>query len=253
MADKSKEKKQEKADKKAAKKEAKEAKKKAKAAAKLEKKNKKESSGKPDKDDTPDKSEKSSKKKNFLTVKNLVIFSVLVLILAGSSFFVYKTYFSTSDEPIEYKSVVLKNINLPDEMLKFSFYQINDLYFALVTYDLRVFLFDKEISRINQIGENYPEQKNIADKEKKNWIKAKEKVEKTFIKIEKAIKEIYVLYNVNKNEGEQKIKEKSEELLNRATDALKTLDPYIQKIEKNKVKAPQGFINKIIYKIKNIF
>ena len=171
----------------------------------------------------------------------------------GSAFFVYKTYFSASDEPIIYKSVVLKNVNLPDEMLEFSFYKMNDLYFAFVTYDLRIFLLNREINRINKIGENYPDQNNIADKEKKDWIKAKEKVEKRFIKIEKAIKELYVLYNVNIEAGQQKIDEKSKELLIQATEALETLDLYIEKIEVNKEKEPQGFINNTIYKIKKIF
>ncbi|MCK5101113.1 MAG: hypothetical protein KAR45_23590, partial [Desulfobacteraceae bacterium] len=235
-----KEKKKKKAEKKAEKKEAK-------AKAKLEKKNKKESSKNSDnKNDAP-------KKKNFLSIKNLIIFSVVFLILIGSGFIAYKKFFSKSDAPIEYKSVVLKNVNLPDEMLEFSFNYINDLYYAFATYNLRIFLMDKEINRINKVGETYPDQNKIADKEKKDWIKAKEKVEKRFIKIEKAIKELYVLYNVNKEEGLKKVEEKSTELILQANEALKTLDPYIVKTGINKDVEPQGFINKTMYKIKNIF
>ena len=256
MADKSKErkskedKKREKAEKKALKKEAKETKKKTKANSKLDKENTKQSAT--DSADSTDK-EKPTKKKSFLTIKKLILFSALILILIGSVFFIYKTYFIISDEPVEYKSVLLKNVNLPDEMLEFSFYQVNDLYFALVNYNLRIFLLTKEIDRINKIGADYPDQNTIADKEKKNWIKAKEKVEKIFLKTEKQIKEIYVLYNVNKEEGKIKIEEKNKELLIQATEALATLDPYIEKIEINKEQEPQGFINNTINKIKNIF
>ena len=173
--------------------------------------------------------------------------------MIGSGFFIYKTYFTVSDEPVEYKSVLLKNVNLPDEILEFSFYHLNDLYFAFVTYNLRIFLLTKEIDRITKIGADYPDQNTIAEKEKKNWIKAKEKVEKVFFKIEKQIKEIYVLYNVNKEQGKIKIEEKNKELLVQATEALATLDPYIEKIEINKEQEPQGFINNTINKIKNIF
>ena len=112
---------------------------------------------------------------------------------------------------------------------------------------------NKEINRINKVGETYPDQNKIAEKEKKDWIKAKEKVEKAFIKIEKGIKELYVLYNVNKEEGLKKIEEKNTELISQANEVLKTLDPYIEKIGANKEKEPQGFINKTMYKIKNIF
>jgi hypothetical protein len=235
-------KKKEKAAKKALKKEAKEAKKKA----KLEKKGKKDSSAKTDENN-------NQKKKNPLTIKKLILFSVLIIILIASGFFVYKTFYTSNDTQVEYKSVILKNVNLPDEMLEFSFYRINDLYFALVTYNLRVFLLSKEIERISKIGENYPDQSKIAEKEIKGWVKAKENAEKVFGKIEKQIKELYVLYNVNKDDGQLKIKEKSNELLNLATEALKTLDPLVNKLEENMEKEPQGFINKTLYKIKNIF
>jgi hypothetical protein len=252
MAEKSKEKKskedkkKEKAEKKALKKEAKEARKKAKVEAKLEKKNKKGSR---------DKSEDESnvpKKKKFFTIKKIIIFTVILILLASSGFAVYKLYFSPTDEPVIYESVVFKNINLPDEMLKFSFDQINDLYYSFATYDLRIHLINKEIDRINKVGEKYPDQNKIAEKEKKEWIKAKEKVEKKFIKIEKEIKKLYVLHNVNKKQGMIKIKEKDEELLLLAKEALESLDPYIKIIEANKTDKPQGIINSTIYKIKNI-
>ena len=259
MADKNKtkktkeEKKKEKAEKKALKKEAKEAKKQATIAAKLEKKNKKDSK---DPNDPKEKSEVKSdrpKKKSFFTIKKLIIIPVVIILIAGLSFFVYKMFFSSSDdEPIVYKSITLKKIDLPDEMLKFSFDHINDLYFSFVTYDLRIHLLNIEINRINKIGESYPEQNKIAEKEKKDWIKAKEKVEKKFIKIQKEIRELYVLYKVNKEQGIQKIKEKNKDLLLQANEALETLEPYITIIETTKQKAPQGLINNTLHKIKKI-
>jgi len=251
MADKSKEKKskeekkKEKAEKKALKKEAKLAKKKARLDAK--KKNTKESVSKESNND------KKPSKKSFLTIKKLIFFSLFILVLMGGGFFIYKTYFKAPEEPIVYKSVVLKNVNLPDEMLQFSFEHINDLYFALVTYNLRIFLITNEIDRITKIGNKYPEQAKIAEKEKKNWTKVKENVIKKFDKIEKQIRELYVLYNVNKEQGKKKIKEKTKELIDQANGALISLDPFIEKIKVNKAPPPQGFINNTIFKIKNIF
>ncbi len=265
MADKSKEK----AEKKALKKEAKEAKKKAKLEkkalkkeakeakkkAKLEKKGNKESKDKADSnsEDTSDGQSKVSKIKSFFSIKKLIIFFVVIVSILGSGFVVYKMYFTASDEPIVYKSIVLNNVNLPDEMLEFSFDYMNDLYFSFATYDIRIYLLNKEIERINKIGKDYPDQNSIAEKEKKDWIRAKEKVEKKFIKIEKQIKELYVLHIVNKDEGVKKIEEKKNDLLIQANEALETLDSYIEVIEANKDKEPQGFINNTINKVKNIF
>ena len=237
------EKQKEKAEKKALKQEAKEAKKKA----KLEKKDGKKTQ------DPDDKREEPKSKKGFFSFKKIIILIAALLILIGSGFVGYKYFFSNSEEPIIYNSVALKNVNLPDEMLRFSFNKINDLYYALVTYNLRIFLMDKEINRINKIGDDYPDQKSIAFKEKKNWVTAKKKVVKVFSKIEKTIKEIYVLYNVNKENGEQKINEISKELLAQANEALKTLDTYIEKIEVNKEKELEGFINQSLFKMKRLF
>ncbi|MCK5542436.1 MAG: hypothetical protein KAI40_07060 [Desulfobacterales bacterium] len=237
------EKKQEKDEKKALKK-------KAKIAAKIEKKNKKEPKNKSN--DKPEDKSDLPKKKSFFSIKKLIIFSVIFILIMGSGFVVYKIYFSSSNDPIVYKSITLKSVDLPDEMLKFSFDHVNDLYFSFITYDLRIHLLNIEIDRINKIGENYPDQNKIAEKERNDWVKAKEKVEKKFIKIEKEIRELYVLYNVNKEEGIKKVEEKDKELLLQANEALETLDPYIKIIETTKEKEPQGLINNILHKIKKI-
>ncbi len=253
MADKSKEKKtkeekkKENAEKKALKNQAKEAKKEAKKKAKLEKKSQKE----PSQDSTEEKAA-PKKKKPFFTIKKLIILTVLTIILLGAGFAVYKIYFSKSDDPNVYQAVTLKNVNLPDEMLKFAFDNINDLYFAFVTYDLRIFLIDKEIDRIQKIGDKYPEQIKITEIEKKDWIKAKDTVKKKFVKIEKQIKEIYVLFNVNQEKGEGKLNEVKNDLISQANEALEPLDQYIKKLKLDKPKEHEGLINKTMDKIKKI-
>jgi len=134
------EKKKDKAEKRALKKEAKEAKIKAKLAAKSDKKNTKDGAKDPNvKSDVST----AKEKKSFFTIKKLIFFTVLIIIIFGSGFVVYKMYFLASDEPIIYKTIVLKNVNLPDEMLEFSFDKMNDLYFALSKYNLRTFFINQ--------------------------------------------------------------------------------------------------------------
>lgn len=267
MADKTKEKKskeekqREKAEKKALKLKAKEAKKRAKEEAKeeknkakLDKKNPKDPKVKPDKGKPDEKKPGKPPKKKFFTIKKLIILPIVFILIIGAAFYAYKKFFSSSETPeIVYKSIVLKNIDLPDEMLRFTFSNINELYFLFINYNSSIILLNTEIDRINRIGENYPDQKNIAEKEKSNWIKAKEKVEKKFFKIEKDIRVLYVLYIVNREEGIKKIEEKSKELLVQANEALETLDPYIKTIETTKEREPQGLIDQTIKKIKKIF
>ncbi len=237
------EKQKEKAEKKALKKAAKEARKKA----KLEKKQ-----GNKESQKDSDTKDKAPEKRHFLSLKKIVIILSITLLILGSAFVAYKLFFSSTDEPVVYKSISFKNVNLPDEMLKFTFDHINDLYFAIATYDLRISLLSKEIDRINKVEENYPDQSKIAQKEKKDWVKAKEKIEKQFNKIENKIKELYVLHQVNKEDGLKKIEENKEAILSKALEELKLLDPFMEKIKGEKKKAPGGLINNTIYKIKKL-
>ena len=136
-----------------------------------------------------------------LIPKKLIFIAVLVLIALGASFFlIYKLYFAPKDpESLKavYQKTELKHVNLPEEMIRFCFDHFPDLYAALLTCNSQIILMDKEIARIDGIAKQYPEQGKIAEKEKAVWEKAKINLQKGFLKIEKPVKEIYVLFRFN--------------------------------------------------------
>jgi len=77
-------------------------------------------------------------------------------------------------------------------------------------------------------------------------------LEKPFIKIEKPIKNIYVLFSVNKEQGLLQIENKKSELAQLAQEALISANEKTLKL-KQKDNIPAGFIKGNIYKLKKKF
>ncbi|MEA1969273.1 MAG: hypothetical protein U9N77_13790 [Thermodesulfobacteriota bacterium] len=242
-----------KAEKKAAKQKAKEAKKAAKQKAKEAKKNKKKGiePGETPKDAS---TTEEKKKRKFFTLKKLIIILVLFLAVAVSGAVVYKLYFNKGDDKSEtvYVKQNLEHINLPDEILKFSFKHFPELYSSFAIFNREIILIDNEISRIDSIGEKYPDQKKIVYKEKKIWGKTREKVFKSFKKIETKVKTLYVLFQVNKAEGIKKIEEQKKDL---EMDASEAIIPVAELTKRLKIKkpVPEGLIKGTIFKLKEKF
>jgi hypothetical protein len=111
---------------------------------------------------------------------------------------------------------------------------------------------DKEIARIDAIAKKYPEQGKIAEKEKAALEKAKINLQKGFLKIEKPVKEIYVLFRVNPEQAMIQINEKNKELTELAGAALAPARELTQKIPSEEA-PPQGLIKGTLYKLKKKF
>jgi len=193
------------------------------------------------------------KKKRF--PKKILIILLVLIAVGVSSYLVYTIYFSSKDPGSaqkKYTQIELKHINLPQEMLKFSFDYFPDLYISMITFNNEMKIFDNEIARIDAIGLKYPDQKKITDKEKKILEKAKNALQKTFLKIEKPVKETYVLFSVNKNQGLVQIEAKSKELTELAKTALKSSHELTQNLIPVE-EIPKGFIKGNIYKLKKKF
>lgn len=205
-----------------------------------------------DKDDSKTTSPK--KKKRFS--KKLIFIILIVLIALGASGYVGYTMYFTSDDPLDpdakYETMDLEHINLPMEMMEFTFKHFRELYLSMVAFDKEINLLNREIERIDAIAKKYPDQIKIADKEKKVWEKVKKTLEKTIIKIEKPIKKLYVLLSVNREQGIEQIEAKKSELNELAVTALKSANEKTLKLKTND-KAPQGFIKGNIYKLKKKF
>ncbi len=205
-------------------------------------------------EDIPEQNPSPPKKKKRFS-KRLILMLVLVLAaVGGACFVVYFFYFAPQgrDSKANYTKIQLEHVNLPEEMLRFSFDYFPDLYGSLIVYNRQMKLIDGEIARIDILAQKYPEQIKIAQKEKKVWEKAKAALEKAFLKIEKPVKDAYVLFRVNRELGLARIEEKSSELTELAATALAPALELTDRL-KSTDEAPQGFIKGNIYKLKKKF
>lgn len=219
-----------------------------------EKKDKKKTSKVPEApgDGTP---EKKAKKRIQIPKKLILVVFLILVALSASSFLVYRLYFAPKD-PASLKTVYqkteLKHINLPEEMIRFCFDHFPDLYAALLTCNSQIILMDQEIARIDGIAKKYPEQGKIAEKEKAVWEKAKINLQKGFLKIEKPVKEIYVLFRVNQEQAMIQINERNKELTELAGAALAPAQELTQTIRPEET-PPQGLIKGTLYTLKKKF
>ncbi len=201
-----------------------------------------------------DKDKKNSGEKKRLPIKKIIIFLILLLfvgIVSFSVFFAYKKYFAAKDNTKNYTSVKLKYITLPDEIKKFTFDNFPLLYDSFINFNRDILLIDKEIARIKNIGQRYPDDKNIPDREEKIWNKARDKGIKSFKKIERTTETIYVLFQVNRKQGIEKIKESKKDLATSAKEALKPMEILTERLKiKPAENIPKGFIKGNIYKLR---
>jgi len=192
------------------------------------------------------------KKKSF--IKKLIILFIILGVLGGGGFFAYTKFFSGSDEDgTVYQSVPLAHVTLPDEMLAFCFARMPELYDALVAYNTEMNLLEGEIARIDAVANKYPDQKKIADGEKKIWDKEVQSLKKSFEKLEKPIKETFVLFQVNQAQGQEKIDQTAEQMIKDAKDALAKTQELTAPLKDAMPKAPEGMIKGTLYKIKKKF
>jgi flagellar basal body-associated protein FliL len=194
------------------------------------------------------------KKKKFITKKRIFIFLMVLIAIGASSFLVYTLYFTQKgpDNRV-YQKIALPHVKLPQEMLKFSFNHFPDLYAGLVDFNAEVSLFNREIQRIEAIAQKYPEQKKITDTEKKVLEKGKSTLLKEFSKLEKPIKETYVLFQVDEAQGRARIEEKKQELTDMAQNALEVAQAQTKKIKVHAPQAPEGIFQRTLYKLKKKF
>jgi hypothetical protein len=209
----------------------------------------------PEPRNVPEKDKPGKKTKKRFSKKLIFIILLVLIAVGGSSYVVYTLYFSPKDSKgpkAKYKKIELGHIHLPEEMLRFSFDYFPDLYIAMITFNKEMDLIDKKIALIDAVAKKYPDQKKIADKEKKTWEKAKNALQKAFLKIEKPVKETYVLFRVNKEQGLVQIKARKKELTELAKSALTPAQELTRKLKSNE-KIPHGLIKGTLYKLKKKF
>jgi len=196
------------------------------------------------------------RKSKFFSKK--IIFACLILAAVGvSASVVYKIYFAkkSSVEKIVEKRVYVKqtlpNIILAEEVIRFTYDFIPEVYDSLVLFNSQMILFENEIKRLTALGEQFPDQVKISEKERKSFEKEQTKLKQTYEKLEKKVEALYVSYRVNQETGIKQIEEQKKDIINSINDALA---PALELTRRLKIvpeeKIPEGFVKGTIYKIK---
>jgi len=198
--------------------------------------------------------EKTKKLFRKFSPKRLMIFLVVPAIVAAAAWVGYVWFFTDQGEKTpEYTNIKMPHVSLPEEMRRFCFNQMPKLYEALAAYNNTITLFEHEIARITEIGRQYPEQKKIADAEKKVWERSKDTLIKAFSRIEDTVKQMYVLFQVNEQEGLAMIQERRNDLITSAQEALAPAMDQAGKITHPPTREPEGFIQELFYTLKKKF
>ena len=220
----------------------------------LKKKKKGESKDPAAQSKTGDESKTAEPKKKFW-LKKLIILLFILGILGGGGFFAYTKFFSNFDteDGRVYQPVSLTHVTLPDEMLAFCFDRMPELYDALVAFNGEMDLFEAEIARIDAVATKYPDQKKIVDSQKKVWNKGMQSLKKSFEKLEKPIRETFVLFQVNQTQGQEKIDQNVEQMIQAANEALEKSQKLTAPLKEAMPKVPEGMVKGTLYKLKKMF
>lgn len=216
------------------------------------KKNKDKKADKGKTEDEAPATPKKPKKKPRVSLKKAFLIVTLLAVLASAGFAGY-TFFFKKETGRTYTAQDLPHVNLPREMVKFSFENLPDLYGAFVRFNKEITLLDGEIERIETIGATYPDQADIANKEKKTWADARKKSVKSFAKIEKSVKALYVTFQVNPASGKARVEEEKTVLATSANTALEPVTALTNRIKATEEEVPRGLVKGTLHKLKKKF
>ncbi|THB78038.1 MAG: hypothetical protein D3926_14045 [Desulfobacteraceae bacterium] len=203
--------------------------------------------------ETPDPEPQTpAKPKKKFKLKTLIIILMILAAVGLSAYVVWQFYFSGDDETPQYTKQTLEHVSLPEEIMQFSFNHLYDVYQRFIEFNTLVLKINGEINRIEEIAKKYPDQKKITDKELKTWIKARDTLLKEAGKIEKTLKDIYVLYAVNMEQGLSQVESAKADILAKFESTLTPVRELTSKIDANH-QAPSGLLQKAKQKITKIF
>lgn len=207
-----------------------------------------ETSGKKKKTNSSPEIPDGKKKKRF-TLKKILFILMFLIAMAVAAAVVYRLYFIKDENA--YIKRDTPHVSLGDEIISFIYYFMPETYGILMDFNTEVTLLNQEIERIKALGETYPAQKKITEKELKSWEKTKSNVLKNFAKIEQQLEALYVSYRVNEEQGHAQVEALKIDLARSAKEALL---PSMELTKRLKMKPaeniPKGFIKGNIYKIK---
>lgn len=171
-----------------------------------------------------------------------VIVIVLLLLLAGlggAGAFLYKTKLLAGRGP---SKADLPHVNLSEDVIRFSFNILPALYNKMRELNQEINLIHLELSRLESLSSDYPQQKNIINTEKTVWEKTLKSLFTVLQSFEKKIEAIYVAYAVNEEKGKTLIEETTPDLLSAADEVIAVSKAETVRI---RIETPKTFTEKL--------
>lgn len=180
-----------------------------------------------------------------------LIFPLLVIVAVGvAASVVYRIYFTKKSVDRVYVKQELPNIILAEEVIRFTYDLMPEFYNSIILFNGEMILMENEIKRLTALGEQFPDQVKISEKEMKTFEKEKNKLQQTYEKLEKRVEALYVSYRVNQESGIQQIQEQKNDITQSVNDAMAPVLELTKRLTPTEEKIPAGLVKGTIYKIK---
>ncbi|MBF0234279.1 MAG: hypothetical protein HQK65_14765, partial [Desulfamplus sp.] len=125
------------------------------------------------------------------------------------------------------------------------------LYDYMIIFNSEIIILENELKRLAALGEKFPDQIKITEKEINSIEKEKTKLQQTYEKLQKRVESLYVSYRTNQETGAQQIQEQKNDIVQISKDALTPTLEITNRIKASvQEKIPEGFVNETIYKVR---
>jgi hypothetical protein len=147
----------------------------------------------------------------------ILIVVFLVVGLGAGGFFFFKMKVKKGQLPTK---AAMPFANMDEKLIGFTFTILPTSYQKLVDINKEIGLIDAELSRLNDLEAQYPQQKSIISKERAIWDRTQKSLLNVMQIFEKNIEMFYVAYSVNPEKGKEMIETKRAELETAADQVL---------------------------------
>lgn len=150
----------------------------------------------------------------------IIILIILLSLLGAGGYFGYTKYYLKQGDSNAF-TTDLAHISLKEEILRASYEQLPEVYYALVKMNNELIVINKEIDRLSEMEKEFPQQLEIISSEKTIWTSIKKNVSDTVGTLENEIETLYVAHKVNPAKGKKRIETKKKQMQDTINTILK--------------------------------
>lgn len=164
--------------------------------------------------------------------------TILIILLGGGGFLGYQKFYKP-EYGKDFKKDI-ESVTLQEDILKFTYKKLNNVYALIINYDNEILLINKEVERLVEMEKEFPKQIKIILDEKKIWEEARTNLVESLAALENEIVSIYVTHKVNQQKGITLIKEKKESLHATANDTIVSYKELTKRLKPTMKKEPKS-------------